>query len=166
MFCTKCGNDVKDGSAFCTSCGAPINQAPVEEAPVVEAAPVVNDVNEPVVEAADKIDSGTASFLDAIVLLFKNYANFTGRTTKSEFWWAFLFLWILNLAVAYIPGVGGVISVLVLIPNLALCVRRLHDIGRSWVSLLLGLIPLVGLIILIVLYCKNSDGDNKWGAAR
>ena len=47
MFCTKCGNDVKDGSAFCTSCGAPINQAPVEEAPVQEA-PVVEEKKQPV----------------------------------------------------------------------------------------------------------------------
>ena len=52
----------------------------------------------------------------------------------------------------------------VLIPSLAAGVRRLHDIGKSGWSYFIGLIPLVGVIILLVWFCKDSQtGENKWG---
>lgn len=169
MFCTKCGNEVKEGAAFCTTCGEPVKATEVEEtaAPVEEtAAPVEESAPAPVNAAPVNVDNGTVGFVEAIKLLFKNYANFTGRTTRSEYWWAFLFLWLVNLAASYIPVVGGIVSLALLIPNLSLNIRRLHDIGKSWPWILMGLIPLVGIIILIVYYCRESDGDNQWGAAR
>lgn len=169
MFCTKCGNEVKEGAAFCTTCGEPVKATEVEEtaATVEEAAvPAEENAQAPVYAAPIAVDSGKVGFVEAIKLLFKNYANFTGRTTKSEYWWAFLFLWLVNFVATYIPVVGGIISLALLIPNLSLNIRRLHDIGKSWVWLLMGLIPLAGFIILIVYYCKDSDGDNQWGKAR
>lgn len=155
MFCKNCGNEMDEGAAFCTSCG---NAAEAEAEVVVEtAAP----------ESAENAAPGTGSvgFVDAIKLLFQNYANFTGRASKSEFWWGFLFLVLANAAAGYIPMIGGLVSLALLIPDLSLCIRRLHDIGKSWVWYLMGLIPLVGWIILIVYYCKDSDGDNQWGPA-
>ena len=154
MFCTKCGNEVKEGTAFCTSCGEPVKAASEGE------------TQAPVYATPVAADGGKVGFVEAIKLLFKNYANFTGRATRSEFWWAFLFLCIVNLVASYIPVVGGLISLALFIPNLSLNIRRLHDIGKSWAWILMGLIPFAGFIILIVYYCKESDGDNQWGAAK
>lgn len=143
MFCNKCGNEISEGAAVCGSCGQPVEGASTTVA-----------------------GGSTTSFSEAIKLVFKNYANFTGRATKSEFWWGFLFLWIVNFATSFIPVLGTLISLALFIPNLSLCIRRLHDIGKAWTWILMGLIPLAGIIILIVLYCKDSVGDNQWGAAR
>jgi len=53
----------------------------------------------------------------------------------------------------------------VLIPSLAVGVRRFHDIGKSGWNYFVGLIPLAGIIILLVWFCKNGQiGENKWGA--
>ena len=53
----------------------------------------------------------------------------------------------------------------VLIPSFAVGVRRFHDIGKSGWNYFVGLIPLVGVIILLVWFCKDSQaGDNQWGA--
>ena len=155
MVCNKCGNEISEGVAVCGSCGQPVDATPVGE-----------NTQEPVNAAPVSVGNNTTSFSEAIKLVFKNYANFTGRSTKSEFWWGFLFLWIVNLAASFIPVIGTLISLALFIPNLSLCIRRLHDIGKAWTWILLGLIPLAGVIILIVLYCKDSDGDNQWGAAR
>lgn len=105
------------------------------------------------------------SFGEAIKLFFVNYVNFTGRATRSEYWWAYLFNFLVSLATSWIPVLGGIVSLGMMIPGLSLGVRRLHDTGKSWVYLLMGLIPLAGVIILIVQYCKPSDGDNQWGPA-
>ena len=53
----------------------------------------------------------------------------------------------------------------VLLPSFAVGVRRFHDIGKSGWNYFVGLIPLVGVIILLVWFCKDSQsGENKWGA--
>ena len=105
------------------------------------------------------------SFGEAIKLYFTNYANFTGRSTVSEYWYAYLFNFLVSLCTSWIPVLGGLISLALLIPGLSIAVRRLHDTGKSWVYLFMGLIPLAGWIILLVQFCKASDGDNKWGPA-
>lgn len=107
----------------------------------------------------------SVSFGEAIKLYFQNYVNFEGRATKSEYWFAFLFVFLVNLAVVWIPVIGQIASLAFILPSLSIAVRRLHDTGKSWVYLLFGLIPLAGFIILIVFYCADSDGDNQWGPA-
>lgn len=104
-------------------------------------------------------------FGEAIKLFFVNYVNFTGRSTASEYWYAYLFNFLVALCTSWIPVVGTLISLGLIIPGLAVGIRRLHDTGKSWVYMLMGLIPLAGFIILIVQYCKASDADNKWGPA-
>ena len=141
MFCKNCGIDIPDGTVLCPNCGKPTTEEAV-------------------------VGSGSVTFVEAIKLMFVNYANFTGRATKSEYWWAFLFNVLVSTAASYIPVIGPVISLALIIPGLSLGIRRLHDIGKSWCSILLGLIPLVGFIILIVLFCRDSDGDNQWGPAK
>ena len=101
---------------------------------------------------------------------FKNYANFNGRARRKEYWMFVLF----NVIVAFVIGIiAGIIhfswlstlySLAVLCPSLALCFRRLRDIGKSGVWILVSLIPLVGWIWMLILLCKDSDpGANQYG---
>lgn len=102
--------------------------------------------------------------------VIRNYAGFTGRARRKEFWMFALvnFLIVILLRIVQdILGVPPLISILyslfILIPSWALFVRRLHDTGSSgWLSLL-ALIPLVGLIVVLVFGCLDSDGTNKYG---
>ena len=107
--------------------------------------------------------------------VLKKYFVFTGRARRKEYWMFVLFNIIIALALSIlslIPGIGKLFSVLsiiyslaVLIPGLAVSVRRLHDTNRTGWLLLLGLIPLVGFIILIVFTVEEGKpGDNQYGA--
>ena len=101
-------------------------------------------------------------------VILKNYCNFEGRATRREFWMFFLFTFIIGFILGLFGKVGMYISYAVslalLLPNLGLSARRLHDINKSGWLLLLGLIPLVGAIILIVWFCKEGDkGANQYG---
>lgn len=129
-----------------------------------EAKKIAGDVKASL-DSAQVGPGGKVGFVDAIKLFFKNYVNFTGRATKSEFWWAFLFQFIVSFIACFIPIVGTLISLALLIPGISVSVRRLHDIGKPWPWILMGLIPIAGCIILIVYFVKDSDGDNQWGPA-
>lgn len=109
-------------------------------------------------------------FLDAIGSGFRNYVTFRGRASRSEYWYWTLFVMLISIAAAVLDGAlgagrvdagtgSGVVSVLVtlavLLPGLAVSTRRLHDIGRSGWWQLLFLVPLVGPIVLLVLYCTR-----------
>ncbi len=114
------------------------------------------------------------SFTEAIKMaLQQNYCNFSGRSSRSEYWWFTLF----NLIIGFILGFIGsmisqqayyVLSAIVnlglLLPGLGLVVRRLHDINKSGWWILINLIPVVGWIIMLVWLCKDSDPtDNQYG---
>jgi len=98
--------------------------------------------------------------------MWKNYVNFTDRTTVRGYWMAFLFNFIASLIVGIISSLLGtellssLYSLAVLLPGLGLCVRRLRDAGKAWGWIFISLIPLVGTIILIVLLCKPSVPDD------
>lgn len=102
-------------------------------------------------------------FGEAIANFFKKYAEFSGRATRSEFWFAALFNFLAGFVAAFIPFIGWLYPLAVLVPNLAIAWRRLHDIGKSGTYFLMGLIPLAGPIILLVYYCTDSVGDNEYG---
>lgn len=100
-----------------------------------------------------------------------NYCNFSGRSSRSEYWWFALFTFLISCVIGIIfsSTLAKVISMLVglafLLPNLGLAVRRLHDIGKSGWWYLIGFIPLIGVIILIVWFCRESQPfDNEYGA--
>lgn len=102
------------------------------------------------------------SFGNAISTVFRKYAEFSGRATRSEFWWFSLFALLVSLAVGSVwDGLAGAWFFAVLLPSLAVSVRRLRDAGYAWPMIFLGLIPLVGLIILIVLYSQPSIPDTE-----
>ena len=113
-------------------------------------------------------------FVDAVkICLTEKYCDFNGRARRSEYWWFCLCNFVLSYVVNLIgglisPTVGMVLTCIVtlglLLPGLGVCVRRLHDIGKSGWLVLLSFIPLVGAIILIVWCCKDSDrGQNQYG---
>ena len=112
------------------------------------------------------------SFADAIRSVFSQYVGFTGRARRSEFWYWTLFQIILGVIASILDRAifdrnNGAFSVVVglalLLPSLAVAVRRLHDSGRTGWWLLIGLIPVIGTIVLIIFYVQDSQGDNKYG---
>lgn len=112
------------------------------------------------------------SFGDAVKrALTVNYCNFDGRSSRSEYWWYALAIFILSFVINLIFGqsnagmiVSGIVSLALLLPGLGLAVRRLHDIGKSGWWIFINLIPLVGWIIFIVWMAKESDMvPNQYG---
>lgn len=118
-------------------------------------------------------------FVEAGKLYLKKATDFKSRSRRSEYWMACLFLFFVNLVGSFVLGflsgllgeAGALIAAIVylvwgifcMIASLALCIRRLHDTGKSGWYLLMGLIPLAGPIIMLVFYCMDSTEDNKWG---
>lgn len=122
-------------------------------------------------------------FLEAVKTCLRKYATFSGRARRFEYWFFVLFNILVEIVV-YIPGVllvltlsrpqmyigfgllalMGIFALAVIIPGLAVIVRRLHDTGRSGWWYFISLVPFVGGIILLVFLCTDSQpGENKWG---
>lgn len=107
------------------------------------------------------------SFGEAIASCFENFANFKGRSRRSEFWWFTLFQFLLGLAVSFIPidYLSDVASLVCLVPSLAVATRRLHDTGHSgwWLFFFyLGLIIFVFSTVMIFVnsgYRYSPDGN-------
>jgi uncharacterized membrane protein YhaH (DUF805 family) len=113
------------------------------------------------------------TFMDAIRTCLQKYATFSGRARRPEYWWFALFIWIGTLVTGLLdsmifgPDMGllGMIWGLGLIlPAIAVGVRRLHDIGRSGWWMLIGLIPIIGTLLLIYWFVQPSvPGNNAFG---
>lgn len=113
--------------------------------------------------------------------VLKNYAVFSGRARRKEYWMFALFQLIFALAAMAIDNIIGttfkigeqsipygyvymIYTLALLIPALAVAVRRLHDVGKSGWFLLICLIPIIGVIWLLVLLVTDSKpGDNEYG---
>lgn len=152
MFCNECGNELKEGAEFCTNCGTKAKKDEVERS---------DEILHTVVQSSGH----NVTFSQAVRLYFQNYTNFKGRATRAEYWWAVLFNVLVNFIASLIQPVGSLLVLALLIPGLSVGVRRLHDVGKSGLYLLMSFIPLVGAVILIVQFCKGSDEDNQWGAS-
>lgn len=104
--------------------------------------------------------------------VLENYANFSGRANRPQYWWFVLTAIIISLVLQVLGNassifglVGAIYSLAVLIPSIAVSVRRLHDINKSGWWLLLIFIPIIGFIILIVWHAtRGTEGENKHGA--
>ncbi|MBT9538410.1 DUF805 domain-containing protein [Thiobacillus sp.] len=110
--------------------------------------------------------------------VLKQYAVFKGRARRKEYWFFILFNLIASVVLTAIDfmtglldaelGIGllsGLYSLAVLVPSLAVTVRRLHDTDRSGWWLLIGLVPLLGAIVLLVfMLLDGTPGDNQHGA--
>ncbi|MDF1703989.1 MAG: DUF805 domain-containing protein [Aeromicrobium sp.] len=105
----------------------------------------------------------------AVSSVLSQYATFTGRARRSEYWFWVLATVIVSFVGAIIDGIIGIqivqtlLLLATIVPNLAVGARRLHDTGRSGWLQLIGLIPIVGWIILIVWFAQDSHPDNEHG---
>jgi len=110
-------------------------------------------------------------------LALSKYATFSGRSQRAEYWYFALFYVLIGIGLSFIDYIlgtfdaetevgllGGLYSLAMLIPSIAVAVRRLHDTSRSGWWLLIGFIPLVGTIVLLVfLVLDSTPGDNAYG---
>jgi len=110
------------------------------------------------------------NFAEAISSGFSNYVNFAGRAIRSEYWYWVLFVFLAEIVTGIVDFVIGVqitttiFGLAVLLPGLAVAVRRLHDLDRNGWWVLLALIPLIGAIVLLVWFCaRGTEGSNRFG---
>lgn len=107
----------------------------------------------------------------------RNYANFEGRARRKEYWMFFLFNFVIAIVLGIVDGMlgmktssgfgilGMLYSLAVLVPGIAVGIRRLHDTDKSGWWMLIALIPFVGAIVLIVfLATDGNSGSNRFGA--
>jgi len=109
------------------------------------------------------------TFGEAVSDALSKYATFSGRTSRSGYWWYYLFYVLVLIGVSIVDAaintpVLAFLTVLALfLPTLAVLVRRLHDTDRSGWWVLISFVPLVGTIVLIVFACIDSGPPNKYG---
>ena len=109
-------------------------------------------------------------------VVLEKYAVFSGRAMRIEFWMFTLFNVIISFVLGIVDSIlglntgggvgllGGVYSLAVLLPSIAVAVRRLHDTNRSGWWLLLSFVPILGWIALLIFYVQDSDpNDNQYG---
>ena len=113
--------------------------------------------------------------VEAIKEFFTKYATFSGRTSRKTFWLTILDFFIIGFVLGIVGSILSAITgnenmttiitcifELVIVPSIAMGVRRLHDINKSGWWYLISLVPLVGSIILLVFYCMPAvnEGNN------
>ena len=125
------------------------------------------------------------TFSEAIQVCFKKYAVFSGRARRSEYWWWALFVFVVDLVVNALGGfqpilivmgrgpsgestvwsfLAAAVTLVLLVPGLAVLFRRLHDTGHSGWWLFIVLVPIVGLIVLLVFLVREGSPDtNQYG---
>ena len=126
------------------------------------------------------------SFFEAVrTCMVEKYARFSGRATRAEYWWFYLFTFLVIMGAVTLMVIGAVLEEMqmgndlvnlsliffgllvtfsLIIPSIAATVRRLHDTGRSGWWYFVSFIPYVGDIILIVFCCLPSEsGENEYG---
>ena len=185
MYCGRCGKQIADNQNYCPYCGSSTSNANNSSSDFNLSSYVNNPsysyANEPV---------KNYNLFSAYKEMFKKYAKFDGRSRRSEYWYAGLANFIIMMVayiILFVPmitdlvnygeptettaaimAVSGLVLMIyafaVMIPCLALGVRRLHDIGKSGWFMLISLIPYVGSIILIVFMATDSQsGPNQYG---
>ena len=123
-------------------------------------------------------------FMDALTTVFRNkYATFSGRASRSEYWWAYLGYFVIATVLQIFALVGGIILIdagqlailptlialvgifALIIPTIAVSVRRMHDTGKSGWMLLILIIPCIGFILWIVWMVEDGQAhDNAYGS--
>jgi uncharacterized membrane protein YhaH (DUF805 family) len=107
----------------------------------------------------------------------KKYAVFSGRSRRKEYWYFVLFVVIISIALSLIDSLIGaydrssgagllstIFSLAILIPSIAMSIRRLHDIHRTGWWVLISLVPLIGWIVLLVFHVQDgTPGTNRFG---
>lgn len=116
-------------------------------------------------------------FLDSVQSVYGKYFQFSGRASRSEYWWFVLFYILANIVTSLLDNalfppsnpdgptlLNALFALVSIIPSLSVTSRRLHDVDRSGWWQLLGIIPIVGWIIMIYwLAQKGTSGPNRFG---
>lgn len=132
MICKKCGHQEAVDFNFCPKCGYSNKE--------------------------ENINQVELSFLEAIVLSFSNLLNFNGRSRRKEYWSFVLFNSIIIFILSMVhPKLAGFYNFLMIVPNIAIACRRMHDINLSgWVML----IPIYNIILCLI---DGDKIDNQYG---
>ncbi len=150
MFCRACGKENADDAKSCVECGADFGASVA-----------------PVQAVSSQSGAGEKmSFGQSISVCMAKYVDFSGRASRSEYWWFYLFTVLLSWG-AMIVDSSGIISSIVnlafLLPSLAAAARRLHDTNRSGWWMLISL-TIIGLIPLIIwLATAGGRETNQYG---
>lgn len=119
------------------------------------------------------------SFTEAVRTCLNKYVSISGRAPRSEYWWWFLFVILVNIVASILDAVlfgglaegsnvtpiQGLAGLGTLLPSICVAGRRLHDRDMSAWWLLLWLVPLVGALILLVLFAlRGTEGPNRFGS--
>ena len=112
------------------------------------------------------------TFVEAIGSGFRNYVNFSGRAQRSAYWWWTLFVILADIAARVLDVIifsglftplSLITSLALLLPGIAVAVRRLHDLDRTGWWLLIAFTG-IGIILLLVWDCmKGTTGNNRFG---
>lgn len=156
VFCRGCGKEIHETAATCPHCGA----------------------QQRVTASATNVAGDEVQAFDWYVAVIKNYAGFSGRARRKEYWFFFLFNILISMGLGLVDGItgssnissgmgflGGLYTLATFIPCIAVTMRRLHDTNRSGWWMLIALIPVVGVIVLLVfLATEGQKTENRYGA--
>jgi len=107
--------------------------------------------------------------------VLRKYAVFDGRARRKEYWTFFLVNFIIAVVMGFMAGIlwsilGLVVNIAlwvyalaIIVPSIAVAVRRLHDTGRSGWWVLIGFIPIIGLVLIVFLIQDSAPGENEYG---
>ena len=113
--------------------------------------------------------------MDWYIGVLKKFADFSGRARRKEFWMFILFTLIISFVLAFIDGLlgmraangfgllSGLYSLAVLVPSIAVAIRRLHDRDMSGWFYLLMLVPLANIALIVIFCLEGTRGSNKYG---
>lgn len=157
MICKKCGNILPDNAKICSACGASTQEPSGERQTYTTYQTQRSD------RTLDR-KVPPVGFVEAVKRFAAHYADFSGRSRRSEYWWVVLFNLLMDaLFAAFVPQLSYLWTLVTLIPSIAICVRRLHDVGKSGWWYLFIFLPLVGFVIVLIQLCRDSAEDNQWG---
>ena len=183
VVCMKCGVLVGDGDKYCPTCGAePDPKAVICVKCGCALKPFQTQPNNKLNGKPLILNNNVNTFKESIISCFNKYIDFSGRACRAEYWFwgCFLFFvfiayWgLINIAIGNVISYGynedALMSINIiywicclglLLPSLAVTVRRLHDIGKSGWWYFIGLIPLIGGIILLFWMCQDGEPSNN-----
>ncbi len=106
------------------------------------------------------------------LVVLERYTKFDGRAGRAEFWWFALANFLIIIALAILVAVSNIFWILyigyalaLIVPSIAVAIRRLHDTNKSGWWLLIGIIPFGGLVLLVFYILEGTAGPNDHGAA-